>query len=456
MLPVPAGNVRPPVLIGLDVGTTSVKAVVLGLDGRELAWSRVATRWAIAPDGVEHDPLDLVEVARQASRAAAGQLEAAHVLGIGITSFAESGVLLDRRGRPLAPLIAWHDERDRPDLDALAAELGPDQFGRHTGLPMWPQWSLTKHRWLLRHRPQTRDAVRRLNVAEWIARSLGGEEATEQSLASRTGWLDLVTRQWWADGLDWSGARTSLFPPLVVSGSPLGEVSPSGGIAEIAGAVITVAGHDHQAAAIGLGAAGPGEEVDSCGSAEALVRTIPAGLPEAAILGLTRAGITVGWHALPGHWAILGATQGGLDLRRALTQLGLTPEDAARLDRYGEARSGEDRLAAGAVSSADARTARRWRSTLNEVAAQGLAVHEAISRAAGPHRALTVTGGWSRSQALMTIKRRLYGSLSLSPVREPGARGAALLAGLAAGVYPSVADFPPPEDPGSGLGIPRS
>ena len=429
-MPVPAASGRQPALLGLDVGTTSVKAVVIDLRGRELARSRVATRWATTPEGVEHEPLSLVEVARQACRAAAGQLEAAHVVGVGIASFAESGVLLDRRGRPLASLIAWHDERDRPDLDALAAELGPDQFGRHTGLPMWPQWSLTKHRWLLRHRPETRAAVRRLNVAEWIARSLGGEEVAEQSLASRTGWLDLGSRQWWTDALDWSGARSSLFPPLVVSGTAVGEVSPSGGIAGISGAVLTVAGHDHQAAAIGLGAAGPGDEVDSCGSAEALVRTIPVGLPAAVILGLTRAGITVGWHALPDRWAILGATQGGLDLRRTLTQLGLAPENMPR------------------------RAARRWLSTLNEVAARGHAVHETITSAVGPHRALTVTGGWSRSQELMTIKRRLYGSLSLGQVREPGARGAALLAGLAAGVYPSVADFPPPEEPGNLPAVP--
>jgi sugar (pentulose or hexulose) kinase len=436
---------RRPVLLGLDVGTTSVKGVVLDLDGNELSWSRVATRWAATADGVEHDPAELAEIARQAAREAAGSPEAVHVLGVGITSFAESGVLLDRSGEPLAPLIAWHDERDRPDLDALAGALGPDEFGRHTGLPMWPQWSLTKHRWLLRQRPETRAAVRRLNVAEWIARSLGGEEVAEQSLASRTGWLDLGSRQWWADALDWSGARSSLFPPLVTAGTPLGQVSPAAGLAEVAGAVITVAGHDHQAAAIGLGAAGPGEEVDSCGSAEALVRTIPAGLPAAAIIGLTRAGITVGWHALPGRWAILGATQGGLDLGRTLAELGLTPADTARLDR-----SGEGPPATGPAGAAAAQAARRWHTALNEVAAQGHAVHQAISSAAGPHRTLTVTGGWSRSQALMSIKRRLYGSLSLGQAREPGARGAALLAGLAAGVYRSVDDFPPPAAAGPG------
>jgi sugar (pentulose or hexulose) kinase len=408
---------RRPALLGLDVGTTSVKAVVLDLHGTELSWSREATRWARTPDGVEHDPLELVEVARRACRAATRQLDAVHVLGVGITSFAESGVLLDRRGSPVAPLIAWHDERDRPDLEALDRALGADQFGRHTGLPMWPQWSLTKHRWLLRHRPETREAVRRLNVAEWIIRSLGGEEVAEQSLASRTGWLELVSRQWWTDALDWSGARSSLFPPLVTSGTPVGTVSPAGGPPEISGAVITVAGHDHQAAAIGVGAAGPGQEVDSCGSAEALVRTVPVGLPAAAIVRLTRAGITVGWHALPERWAILGATQGGLELQRALTRLGITAQEADRLERCPE-----DQAATDAAVPAATITARRWRSTLNEVAAQGYAVHQAISSAAGPHRTLTVTGGWARSHALVSIKRRLYGDLSLGQARRPPAR----------------------------------
>ena len=107
-MPVPAASGRQPALLGLDVGTTSVKAVVIDLRGRELARSRVATRWATTPEGVEHEPLSLVEVARQACRAAAGQLEAAHVVGVGIASFAESGVLLDRRGVHPCRLFCTH------------------------------------------------------------------------------------------------------------------------------------------------------------------------------------------------------------------------------------------------------------------------------------------------------------------------------------------------------------
>ena len=62
-------------------------------------------------------------------------------------------------------------------------------------------------------RPATARGVRRLSVAEWVV--AGGDEASDVSLASRTGWLDLTARGWWTEALDWSGASEGLFPPLV-------------------------------------------------------------------------------------------------------------------------------------------------------------------------------------------------------------------------------------------------
>jgi len=79
-------------------------------------------------------------------------------------------------------------------------------FSSRTGLPYRSQWSLTKHRWQLENDPAAANAVRRLNVAEWIIRGLGGDEVSDASLASRTGWLDLELRTWWSESLDWSGA----------------------------------------------------------------------------------------------------------------------------------------------------------------------------------------------------------------------------------------------------------
>ena len=135
-----------------------------------------------------------------------------------------------------------------------------------------------KHLWLNRHVPEARGAVRRFNVAEWIVKELGGEEATEQSQVSRNGWLHLRGRRWWPQALEWSHARESLVPPLVTAGTPLGCVGPDAGLSRLTGAVLTVAGHDHQVAAIGAGAAGEGDQLDSCGTAEALVRTVAPAL----------------------------------------------------------------------------------------------------------------------------------------------------------------------------------
>src|SRR5258708_12345091 len=121
-------------------------------------------------------------------------------------------------------------------------------------------------------------------------------------------------------------------PPIVTAGPPRGRVSADAGWPRLTGAVLTVAGHDHQAAVIGAGADLPGDELDSCGTAEALVRTIAPGLSPLVITELAEAGITTGWHAVADHWCLLGATQGGLALQRILALLGKDKADLPQLD----------------------------------------------------------------------------------------------------------------------------
>src|SRR6202012_5325302 len=167
------------------------------------------------------------------------------------------------------------------------------------------------------------------------------------------GGVDLARREWWPEALEWSGVPPSLLPDLVVAGHPLGRVTRPDAPARLAGAVLTLAGGDPhaggggaraggartragqapQAAAVGAGAAGPGDLLDSCGTAEALIRTARPGLPGAAGRELTAAGVTVGWHALPGRWCLLGATEGGLVLERTLRLLGLASAAIPDLDQ---------------------------------------------------------------------------------------------------------------------------
>jgi sugar (pentulose or hexulose) kinase len=427
--------------IGLDVGTQTSKAVVLNELGKAVANGRAATPWAVTATGSELDATALLHAATSAVRQALDSCPAGSVAGLGVASLAESGILLDRTGAPIAPVIAWHDTRDHAELESLRNTFSSQQFSSITGLPMRQQWSLTKHRWLVDHVPSAQAAARRLNVAEWIVRGLGGEEASEQSLASRTGWLRLVERSWWQEALEWAGASETLMPPLVTAGTPLGQVSADAGLARLTGAVLTVAGHDHQAAAIGVGADGPGDELDSCGTAEALVRTISPGLAPTAIVELAEAGITTGWHAVADHWCLLGATQGGLALQRVLALLGKTTADLPELDAAALALPHPSvQVVAPAFGKLDILgvgdgigPAHVWRAALENVTDQAAAVHDAMSTLSGPHRTLMASGGWSRSRALMALRRNRFGDVTRPDIDEAGARGAALLAARAAG-----------------------
>jgi sugar (pentulose or hexulose) kinase len=442
------------VLIGLDVGTTSSKAVVYTTEGHAVADGRAPTIWSTTASGVQMDARDLLAGAIEAVNQALARTSGVAVLGLGVASMGESGVLVDRHGRPVAPVIAWHDTRDRVELAELGARLGADTFSARTGLPFLPQWSLTKHHWLVRHHTEAAEAVRRLNIGEWIVHGLGGEEASELSLASRTGWLDLATRTWWAESLSATEMKESLLPPLVTAGTALGGVANSAVSTTLAGAVLTVAGHDHQAAAVGAGAVQAGDELDSCGTAEALVRTVQPNLPEETIAELARAGITTGWHVLAQRWCLLGGTEGGRTLQRVRALLGEDGEDLHALDAAALGVSPLDMR--GLVlevtservvvrgANENTRPEHIWRSALEHVTREAKLTHVAMSRLSGPLGHLVVTGGWSNSRALLHVKRDMLGPLERSGVSQAGCRGAALLAGLAAGVYETTDQFPDP------------
>jgi sugar (pentulose or hexulose) kinase len=434
-------------LAGLDVGTTSVKALLLSTEGEEVAIGRAPTRWARAEHGVETSAESIVDAAQNALRDALTKVPGERVIALGVASMAEAGVLVDVHDVPLAPVIAWHDQRDEQQLDDLVAQLGADAFSSRTGLPLWTQWSLTKHRWIVDNLPLARAAARRYNIAEWVAHQLGAEPATELSLASRTGWLDVATGRPWSESMAWSGASESLLSDLVTAGTALGVASTSGDLAALKGATLTVAGHDHQAAVVGVGIGGPGDELDSCGTAEAFVRTIAPQLAPDAILTLTRSGVTVGWHAIRDRWCLLGATQGGLILGRVQAALGVDRDGLPALDAAALAATDRPEVLTvsddGDVEMAqDAEPGQVWRAATQAVTRQANALGAVIDRAAGPRRDLVVAGGWTNSAALMAAKTEMFGPLRAANTREPGARGAAFLAGLAHGTYSSYDEMP--------------
>jgi sugar (pentulose or hexulose) kinase len=316
-------------------------------------------------------------------------------------------------------VIAWHDDRDGAEVADLASALGAEAFGGVAGKPLRGQFALTKHRWLLDHEPASRAATLRFDVGGWVVRSLGGEIAIELSLAGRTGWLDVATCDWWDDALAWSGARRELMPPLVQAGTPVGTVTSETVSPLLRGAVLVLAGHDHQASALGARAVGSGDELDSSGTAEALVRTVPHVPNRADVARLAAVGITTDPSIRPGHWSLLGGTEGGLAQKRALEKLGVGPDGLTELDADAEYASDGP----GAV----------WRSVVAAAADQALALHRAMDDVVGPATRVIVTGGWRHSAEVMRAKADRFDHLEVSAVEEAGALGAAVLAARATG-----------------------
>ena len=263
-------------MIGIDVGTTSCKAAIVARDGRELAVGRVPTPWRTRGSEADADPRSLTAAARRAVAAAMRDAPSTRIAAVGIAGMAETGVLVDRRARPVAPAIAWHDPRGDEEAAELRRAFEGSAFAEQTGLPASALCSLAKYRWLRRHIPGASNGRRWFSVPEWLVRELGGEEIAELSLASRTGFLDVRRGTWSTEILDWAGAPSGLLPPLAQAGTPAGHVRD--GLSGATGAVLTVAGHDHLCAAVGAGAVREGDVVDSWGTAEALIaarRNVP-------------------------------------------------------------------------------------------------------------------------------------------------------------------------------------
>lgn len=434
-------------LAGLDVGTTSVKALFITPEGQEVALGRWPTTWNATASGAETSAGSILDAARAALVAALAQVPDDRVVALGVASMAESGVLVGPDEAPLAPVIAWHDHRDEEQLADLVDTFGGEQFSVRTGLPVWTQWSLTKHRWLVDHVPAAGTATRRYNIAEWVVRDLGAAPATELSLASRTGWLELATQRPWAEAMSWSLAPETLLLDLVSAGAPLGRAQTDGALAGLDGATLTVAGHDHQAAVVGVGSSGAGDEFDSCGTAEAILRTVAPGLPHSAIAALTSVGVTVGWHVIRDRWCLLGATQGGLVLKRVQKALGVDAAGLADLDVAALAAEDDPKAlrisdTADVIIAPIADPGQVWRAATRAVAQQARALEEILDRATGPRRDLVVAGGWTNSAAVMAAKAEAFGPLRRATTTEAGARGAAFLAGLAHGTYSSHSDIP--------------
>ena len=447
-------------LIGADIGSQSVKVVLLdpdgatiGTAGRPCAMRHPAAGWAEQDPALWRD--GLAGAVRQVL-AAAG-ISAAQVSHLGLASQVDGVVPVGPSLEPLRPAIIWLDRRATAEASALAARLGTDRIFACTGLNADSSHIAPKLMWLRTHEPEIfRAATSFPPVGGYLLGWLTGVLAQDHANASSTLLYDVQAGAWDADML----AAADLDPGLLAEIRPAAEVAGTltPAAAEALGlrpgcAVVVGTGDEH-AACIGAGAIEPGLVADVTGTAEPVAATSLRAVFDPEHVVETHA------HAITGLLLVEnpGFVSGGCTLWCAEAMLGIS--QAELFARAAQAPAGSDGVIF--VPALSGATVPRWNDRMRGVFA-GLAMnHDArhLARAvvegctfaladvlarldalglAG--REIRVVGGGARSELWLQVKADVTGR----PVRpvlaaEPTATGAAVLAGLAAGAFADAAD----------------
>jgi len=429
------------ILIGVDIGTSRLKAVATDLQLKVLAEYAEPTPWKHVKNFSDIDMLLLAKtVITVASKAA--EIAGGKVISIGFTGFSETGVLIDSSGNPLAPGLAWHDPRGI--TEPILKELGDFEFRARAGALLNEIASISKTLWINENFPESKKAKHFLSAPEWVAYCLGADLVNELSLVSRTGFFDVESRKPWDEAIALVGGGKDYLARLVVAGEAIGIVNEEAP-ENLRGAVITIAGHDHFTAAYYCGAINEGSLFDSMGTAEALLRTFKAPLTRDAIAELAAANVGLSCSVIANHYTLLGALPTGLTLERTCSLLGVSTreekialgEAALKIDPSASAlRVVNDYHGLSITNLDDAVSpAALFRATVEHLVDDSTEMVALIEKYTGKAQNVIIAGGWIKNPVIAAAKEKQFGTYRVSEATEAGATGAAEFAGIAAGIF---------------------
>lgn len=447
------------VILALDQGTTSSRAMAIGLDGQVIASAQEEFPQIFPQSGwVEHDPEAIWRTQRRTAEQTVERLGARKIIAIGVTNQRETVVVWDRKtGEAIHNAIVWQDRRTAPRMQELAAQGHEAVVSERTGLLLDPYFSASKICWILDQVPGARDRAKRGELAAGTIDSFliwrltgGGVHATDATNASRTAIYDIRMGRWDEDLCALFNVPMNLLPEVKDSAADFG-------VSDIFGPALPIRGvaGDQQAALVGQAGFNAGDVKSTYGTGAFLVLNTGAELKRSTsrLLGtiayrvagkttyalegsILSAGSTIQWlrdelkiirdgvHA--GELAAAIDDTAGVHLVPAFTGLGAPHWDS-------DARAAILGLQRGSTIAHIARAA------LESAAFQTTELLEAMAKDGVVPQTLRVDGGMSRNNWLLQFMSDI---LSVEVVRpknvETTVLGAAILAAVGAGEFSSL------------------
>ncbi len=463
-------------LLGIDIGTSRAKGVLIDADGQILGLS--AQDYPIDqphPDWAEQDPEAWWQAACRVAQGALAQagVAAADIAAIGLSGQMHGTVLLGPDKRPARPAIIWPDQRSRAEVERVCETTGLARLGRLAANRLAVGFTAASLLWLLNHEPEVIAAADKVILPkDYVRLRLTGQVATEVSDAASTLLFDVAGRRWSQELVSEWRLPHWLLPPVLESTAVAGEllVEPAQALGLRPGTPVVAGAADQACQALGSGLLDPGLASCTIGTGGQLLTPLAAPIYDPQLRLHTFC------HALPGRWYSLGATlaaglsfrwfreqfcPGEVSFEQLAAEAAAVPAGAEGLVflpyLVGERTPHFDPQARGALVGLTLRHGRGQAvRAIMEGVAYALRDSLEIMRELGPGPAQIVTaGGGGASHPWQGILAGVFGLPVMSALgAERTAVGAALLAGLGVGVYASAEEakartvrYEPPSEP---------
>jgi xylulokinase len=461
-------------LLGIDVGTGGTRAVLLDEAGRVLHSATTEHAPIHSPQigWAEQDPHDWWRAGCLAVQACLEKSGAfpSEIAAVGLTGQMHGLVLLDADAEVLRPSIIWCDQRTGEQCEQITERMGAERLIELTANPALTNFTLPKIWWVQQHEPELWSRARTILLPkDYFRFRLTGARAIDVAEASGTLFFDVSQRKWSKPMLEASGISESLLPSLHESPEISAAISKEGADATglLAGTPVVAGAGDQAAGAVGMGIVRPGAVSATIGTSGVVFAATsrPVLDPQGRIHTFC--------HAIPERWHVMGVTQAaGLSLRWFRDEFGAGNGDAGARSRpheyayerltaeaakappgadgllwapylMGERTPHLDPLARGALVGI---TAQHHRGHVVRAILEGVAFSlrdslEIFRELKIPAQSIRLGGGGARSELWRQIQADIYGmSVEIVEAEEGPAYGAALLAGVGSGVWPSVED----------------